>query len=139
MELYKIDYQLLAYISKSKQVHIKKLLKKFPDEKYQTHERLRNLCGYENNTPAYLQVIFTETCLSDYCGIGLNFTPDTFSITDLGSKALTNHAIEVKELRREIFMQSRIPIIISLLALLKSYEYEFAKLWQYIITLLNLR
>ena len=121
MELTSTDYEILKFIEKFESVHENAIFKAFPTAKYATLERLQTL--EENNLIAYeTELIFIE-------GIPHDSSTDICKVSFIGCKILQDYAFTKKQ-KQVNKLEDRIwrllPIVLSVIALLKSYGWLWA-------------
>lgn len=124
-----IDFKILDFIIKNSPVHKDKILKKFSDESFTAILRVKTLkennlileSFYIKNTDIGDEKVFTEN----------------FSITEKGIKLFSDLNLKRKKEKREKFIFHVLPILISLISLLKSFEKEIIFLKQLLMTLLK--
>lgn len=141
MELLDIDYEILSFISHFKKVAESDILKKFPNDKYNTNYRLKLLSTPRRANPVAInrsvpggtltevrQEIIPDTNYIEYktfieksSGMTLNIETEFVFLTPLGKMALQNQSIQrqakLKDLREFRFWKI-VPIVISIIALL---------------------
>ena len=133
-----IDFLILEYISKFDSIHTNEILNKFPDNKFSTKYRLKLLSEMEKHSSGHLYLENTSyielnyvTCEDGFGGT-VSKTTDTYSITQKGKVALQEYKLSQNKIskdKRKDFILKVLPIIISTLALLKSFDKEIISLW----------
>lgn len=148
MQLNDMDYKLLKFIGKSDKVSLVKILEKFPENKYSTAKRLLDLKNitfetmvngrftFPTTEKSYITEDFEIVDVDEY-GFEKKQSSGMYSITGLGRKALQDYELTSSKLRRRDIILFVIPIMISGLALLKSYEHEVSWLLQQLLQLLK--
>lgn len=141
-----IDYRIIKYISKFDKIHIDDILKKFPDKKFSTKRRLNNLSTSYNlvsleeildNNAAHIEFPLCELFHSKLKSGNPGLTAlELFIVTDYGKEILSNYEVDLKSKNRETFFKI-FPILISLIALLKSFDNELISIWQWLMQLLK--
>lgn len=135
MELTVIDYKILEFVNKfSEPIHVDEILSKFPDNEFATNYRLELLREMERHSSGHF-------CLENTSYIELNYSPNeyvdgdvykeclnTYNITEKGKKELYDYKIRIKEKRIETFWKI-FPIIVSTIALLKSFDKQIISVW----------
>ena len=133
-----IDFLILKYISKFDSVHIDDILNKFPDNKFSTRYRLELLSEMEKHSSGHFYLENTSYIKLNYinCEDGFGGTvsksTNTYSITQKGKVALQEYKLSQNKIskdKRKDFILKVLPIIISTLALLKSFDKEIISLW----------
>lgn len=149
MKLNDLDYKILKFINTYDKISMSKILKEFPEEKYSTSHRIQLLlqCEYETVSQfkiripdtsymiQYYEAVYDETtCCTDHKPI------DSYSITSKGKKAIQDLDVaektKIKEKRKEAIWRI-LPILISAIALLKSFSAEINSSWKLLVQLLK--
>lgn len=139
INLTEIDFQILDFIKKHNSVHIKDILLKFPDNKYSTKYKIELLSQQEKHSSGFYYLENTSYIKMNYehytnsLGETSLKELDTYYITEKGKVVLQEYKIKTiklkKEKRNKLFLQIA-PILISLLALSKSFEKEIIYIWK---------
>ena len=136
MELTKLDYKILNYINEFDEIHETKILDEFHDDKTATKFRLELLSKQDFHTSAsgflrgYIPnssfIIYRYDYIYDNEGGREQKYTGFCHITALGKKTLQDYAFHQKTLLQRQYVDYAIriiPIIISIIALLKSYAF----------------
>lgn len=130
-ELNIIDYEILKFINKYDPVQKEKVFKKFPEKAFSTESRIKNLSRisvyymFENYIPLGIEDGIPQ---KEYLG--------TYSLTEKGKKVTQNYILDCKIQRKEKFWKI-FPIVISTIALLKSFDKELILIWKLLARLLQ--
>lgn len=131
-ELNTIDYEILKFINKYSPVKKEKVFKKFPEKTFSTKHRIKNLSEF---SVYYMR--------EDYILLGTDVygSPQkeylgTYSLTEKGKKITQDYILNCKIQRKETFLKI-FPIIISAIALLKSFDKELISIWKLLVQLLQ--
>ncbi len=140
-ELTDVDFQILNFLNSKKERSIKDILNKFPDKKFSTNYRLELLItGRRNSSGFYIEN--TSYIVKNYRnernehGLIKSINLDTFSITEKGRVALQTYFLSKTKDRKNFIIQV-LPILISIIALLKSFDKEIIYIWQLLMQLLK--
>ncbi len=126
MNINKIDYKILKFIYDKNVIHIDSIYNQFPDSIYNTEYKMGNFKKCH-----FIQVIF------DNEATGLSLPTKYYSLTPLGIETINNYLFTRKNNLKNTLFSNIIPILISILALLKSYQKELISLWKHIMQLLK--
>lgn len=142
-ELEPYDIEILKYANKFEISNKNDILRKFPKEKYSTEYRLKKLLAKEYypvlnpHIPAmskvnssYLEERYNTFKNDD--GTSFDKASGTYRVTDLGKSFLQTHKIKSSEKRKQ-FILKVLPIGISTIALLKSFDKELISIWKLIM------
>lgn len=130
-ELSPIDYEILKFINKHSPVHKEKIFQKFPENIFSTKHRIKNLSRisvyymYENYIPLGIED-----------GIPQKEELGTYSLTEKGKKVTQDYILKCKIQRKEDFWKI-FPIIVSVIALLKSFDKQLISIWQWLMQLMK--
>lgn len=149
MKINDLDYKILKFINSYDEISMSDILKKFPEEKYSTAHRIQLLleCEYETistfkvriNGTGYIiqnhEKIYDETThITTYRDL------DSYSLTNKGKKAIQDldaaEKTKIIEKRKEAIWRV-LPILISAIALLKSFSAEINSSWKLLVQLLK--
>ncbi|EHQ88271.1 hypothetical protein [Desulfosporosinus youngiae] len=149
MALTLIDYKILQYVNQSTKVEQSAIVNRFSSEIDSIEYRLELLAEQEYRTVSNsfrIPIENTSYIQKEYVLVkddnGLSYDKPTgfFYITDKGKTALQEYELDKQsELRRkyeERFWRA-FPVVISLIALMKSFQNEFISLWQLVAQLLK--
>lgn len=142
MELKDIDYEILSYIQHYDEITLEKINEKFSKRKVTIETRLSDLSqtqSFNTSSPYYGSGYIEQhyTTSKNLAGQIVIHPIHIYSITPLGSVTLENYIASNAKLKRRDFVLFIIPIIISSLALLKSYEDEIIWIVQQVLRLLK--
>lgn len=133
-----IDFSILEYINNFDFVHIDDILNKFPDDKFSTKYRLEVLSKAEKHPSGHFYLENTSYIELNYIyhtdeyGGTFSESDNTYSITEKGKLALQEYRLSQNKIskdKRKEFILKILPIIISTIALLKSFDKEIISLW----------
>jgi hypothetical protein len=116
--LNKYDIKILKTIYKIPNIEKNQLIYLYPIKKYSTLERVSLL--KKNKFIEEKQILHTNYFPPILVNQGI------FNITELGLKCIQDYKLN----RRENFILKYLPIIISIIALLKSFDKEIICIWQ---------
>lgn len=129
-ELNTIDYEILKFIYKHSPISKEKLLKKFPEKTFSTNHRIKYLSG---NIIYYMLENYILLGINEY-GIPEKQELGTYSLTEKGKKVIQDYILNCQVQRKEAFWKI-FPIIVSGIALLKSFDKQLILIWQWLVQL----
>ncbi len=124
------DFKIISHISKFPKIEEPKLLEIFPDNNFSTKGRLKVL-----KERKFIDRFPKMRTIPD-----LTKKPNFYVITDLGKKVIQDYLLSSKKLKsenRRKFILDFLPVVISIIALLKSFEKELIYIWQQVTLLLK--
>lgn len=133
IKLSSIDYEILAFINKYGAIHKTKILKKFPEHIFSTEQRIKTLSF---GSIRFMFENYIELEEKDEYHRPKIKRLGTYSLTDEGLKSLSDYILNCKVQRKEKFWKI-FPIIISAIALLKSFDKELILIWKLLVRLLQ--
>ena len=104
-----IDIKILKYIYKNNKVHKYDILKKFPQEKYSTNLRLKEM--EEEDFEIYAPFESSKYIISEYeiiqdiNGINTWHKLDIYYLTDYGKKFIQDHCQNVKNIKKDFWIK----------------------------------
>lgn len=102
-ELNPIDYKILEFILKKEEASVEELLKKFPNEKFTTEYRLKELSKSEKSS--YILEVTKDMYTDQY-------DSSKYRLTKLGEKTIFDYEIKVNKENKKIWIDKIIFSII---------------------------
>ena len=121
-----IDIKILKYVVNNNNIHIDKILKKFPNNKYSTLYRLELLSTKEKGS---IELNYED--IDDGYGGTISKSLNTYSITDKGKVEIQTYCSNIKNLRINTFKYSFLyPILVALItAILTTFALNKLQPW----------
>ena len=121
-----IDIKILKYVVNNNNIHIDKILKKFPNNKYSTLYRIELLSTEEKGC---LELNYED--IDDGYGVTISKSLNTYSITDKGKVEIQTYCSNIKNLRINTFKYSFLyPILVALItAILTTFALNKLQPW----------